>query len=98
MTDDYGCAGGVDEESGASRHVIVTAGSKEVMAAWQLTWQADSEEGPLHEWLGTRPPPKGGLRRRSTRKGWYLSLIVLLEKSNCSRPSLISTSRDAGLP
>eukprot|EP00884_Botryococcus_braunii_P011598 jgi/Botrbrau1/20439/Bobra.145_2s0004.1 len=65
------------EGSTPRRHVVVTAGSKEVMAAWLVSWEVPQEgsqqEGDSlsHEWLGSRAPPRGGLRRKSTRKGEY---------------------------
>ena len=62
--------------------VMISAGAKEVLMAWQLTWRGrhaaenntasqPQREGLTleHQWLSTRPPPKGGLRPRSNAPG-----------------------------
>ena len=64
----------------AERWVLISVGVKEVLMAWQLAWvPAPTAELPsvvtsraslsafalTSEWLSTRPPPKGGFRRKS---------------------------------
>lgn len=62
--------------------VMISAGAKEVLMAWQLTWRGSHAPGNNaalqpqskglmleHQWLSTRPPPKGGLRPRSNAPG-----------------------------
>lgn len=62
--------------------VMISAGAKEVLMAWQLTWRGSHAPGNHaalqpqredltleHQWLSTRPPPKGGLRPRSNAPG-----------------------------
>ena len=56
----------------AGSFILVSAGVKEVLMAWRLRWTPSGgtdERGSLAtEWLSTRPPPRGGLRRRSNQQ------------------------------
>ncbi|BDA49006.1 probable WD repeat-containing protein 6 at N-terminal half [Coccomyxa sp. Obi] len=96
--------------------VMISAGAKEVLMAWQLTWRGGHEPGNHtalqpqpegftleHQWLSTRPPPKGGLRPRSNAPGCnsrgtahrYMAVAAFQQSPSSQLLSVVAASSDA---
>ena len=81
--------------SPAGSWYVITAGSKEVLMAWNLSFEPSSCSSAgvslQHQWLATRPPPRTGLRPQSRKQGAsmaatehrYLTLAVLPILAGC---------------
>lgn len=110
----------------AGVHLLVSAGAKEVLAAWLLRCDAPGAGsegdggiaaaaggdgsssssgrncGMSHQWLCSRAPPAGGMRRKSTPQVAHRPALVILPRlrfvrvSLCERGNRSRCSRDRG--